>query len=384
MKIELSKDQLEATNKILSWIKNPTKQVFTMTGFAGTGKTTIAAYIRQFIDLEVAFVSFTAKAVSVLRNKLKKQDVLKANDEISTIHRLIYKPFEGQNGKIYFRKVHELSPDLKLIVADEASMIGSKIFDDLTFYNKPILFIGDLAQLPPVEDVPILHLENPDVQLTKIHRQAENNPIIMFSKAIREGTSIKEHLSDNVILLNSEVYTHSQYFNHLKKNYNVNDDIFLCGFNKTRVNLNQEIRSYLGFQGDPKKDDKIICLKNNYEAGIFNGMIGFVKKCKKKITKGEEVFELTADFDGEIYEGLALARQFNSQRTLLNEKTKHGTYQKTEFDLFDYGYGISVHKSQGSEFKNVVIAREKCNYWDQKKWDYTAVTRAIDKVTMLL
>ena len=401
MQITPSQDQQQAIEDIMSWYDDYQRgespsQIYTLAGYAGTGKSTIAAYIRDQIPGHVAYISFTGKAANVLRTKLEAQGVLQKDDHVGTIHSLIYIPYFDDN-KLKFKKREELNSVADLIIVDEASMVGVAIFQDLLSYGIPILFIGDNAQLPPIKDLPGVRLSNPDFQLTKIHRQAEGNPIIRFASNIREGKFVMwGNFADNVVVLDGTREAGMHKVMELKHAYKADTDIFLCGFNRTRVNLNQELREILGFEGKtPLVGDRVICLKNNKKKGIFNGMLGIItdiseitkfnpkKSVAKSFTKDILYYTIEIDFDGLQYRGIALADQFGNTESLYDLTNLIYEESHILFDLFDYGYCISTHKSQGSEFKNVVVFREQCRVWNQRQWDYTAVTRAVDSLYMV-
>lgn len=392
MKIELSPDQEIAAQKILTWYKDPMHPVFALVGYAGTGKTTLAAYLRNKIEGNIAYVSFTGKAASVLRSKLQGQVTLREGDHVGTIHSLIYTMISAKGDSPTFSLRSSLDQEIDLIVVDEASMIGEGLFEDLTSFGIPILFIGDDAQLPPINDEIGSHLLNPDAKLEKIHRQAEGNPIISFSKNVREnkGMACKKY-SDNVEVLSLKTSEGKDRLKSLKVSYDVKKDMFLCGFNNTRLVMNNDIRSILGFYApEPLPGDRVICLRNNREKKIYNGMVGVVEEILEETTYKDtqknphKSYKIAITFGERVYKGWCLAHQFNNKASFHKTLENIKKASDVALDLFDFGYCVSVHKAQGSEFSNVVIIREVCDLWEQKKWDYTAVTRAVDSLTVFV
>jgi exodeoxyribonuclease-5 len=379
--LELSPDQKQALNMLLDFVKtsNPAKQFITLGGYAGTGKTTIISELRKRINTEhpkinVAFCAFTGKAVQVLKNKLVTNQALLKKDEISTIHGLIYRTIEDDRGAVVGWERKELDGiEADLIIVDEASMVDQKIWSDLLSYGKPIIAVGDHGQLPPISGNFNL-MSSPEHKLEKIHRQASENPIIQISILARENGKIPhQKWAKNIFKV--PMSEGHEYYEDLFSSYN-QDTLVLCNFNNTRLRLNQAIRRHLGFEGEnPQKNDRVICLRNNHEKQIFNGMQGYLKFIK---AKNELAYDVEVDMDGalRLYYGLISKDQFNSETTLNNINR---SYKTQGLDLFDFGYALTVHKSQGSQAKKVILFEERNKHQsdeDFRRWLYTAVTRA--------
>ena len=171
--MKLSTDQQRALKKIITWLKNPDRSpnYLTLGGYAGTGKTTLTALLRQLLHkrnskLKVALVSYTGKAARVLKTTLQQQQADFSQDFVGTIHSLIYTPVVNGKGDISsWDKKKKL--DVKLIIVDEASMVNADIWQDLIQYDLPIIAIGDHGQLPPIEGRFNL-MEKPNIKLEKI------------------------------------------------------------------------------------------------------------------------------------------------------------------------------------------------------------------------
>lgn len=380
----LSKDQKSALDALLGWYKSGAKgQYITMGGYAGTGKTTVISHLSKKLHaenkkLKIAFCAYTGKATRVLRDKLIDQESLTYKDNISTIHSLIYSPIENKKGII---TGWELKEEVKydLIIIDEASMVDSKIWNDLLTFNKPIIAVGDHGQLPPIEGFFNL-MQEPDYTLEKIHRQAKGNPIIKVSIFAREeGTIPFESFSDSVVKISK--YNRDQMYKIEDLLEKVNDDtLVLCGFNHTRVRLNNYIRTKLGFESaEPVKGDKIICLRNNHEKDIFNGMVGTIDSIKESEKK--DWYSARFSMEGNLnYKGLVYKPQFNNVLSMNFSKERKKTL---DGDLFDFGYVLTVHKAQGSQAKRVILFEERASAMDAidwRKWLYTAVTRAEEEL----
>src|SRR6195952_4505950 len=135
------------------------------------------------VDGEVKFAAFTGKAALVMRNK--------GCDNASTIHSLIYRARESGVEQPSFELWDDApASKAKLIVIDECSMVDAELGRDLMSFECPLLVLGDPAQLPPIQGGGFFTESEPDVMLTEVHRQAEDNPIIRLSMDIRAGIDL--------------------------------------------------------------------------------------------------------------------------------------------------------------------------------------------------
>lgn len=385
MSISLSTDQKNALNKLKEWYKSKTRpQFITLGGYAGTGKTTLISFLRQFLleqepKLKVAFCCYTGKAVLVLKSSLLENSSLLPRDSISTIHGLIYSPIEEGQIIIGWERKEDIEADL--IIVDEASMVDSQIWQDLLSYHLPVIAVGDHGQLPPVSGQFNL-MSSPLLRLEQIHRQAKKNPIIQLSLLAREQGRIPAGNYGKQVkkLLRSSEETGAE-LDDLLGGYKSNT-LILCGYNHTRVALNSAVRQKLGFDSPtPQSGDRIICLRNNHQKHIYNGQIGTIKTIKSKNT---EWFDVCVTMDeGYVYEGLIASCQFNQLRGLnfTNQRAK-----TLEGDIFDFGYALTVHKAQGSQAEKVVLFEERFSKMDEldwRRWLYTGVTRAREELILI-
>jgi exodeoxyribonuclease-5 len=399
---DLTAEQKNALDGAIQLIRdNSNNSLLKIGGFAGTGKTTLAASIRDVLkdvlknkSHSVAFVTFTGKASTVLKSKLANS--LKEYDYCGTIHSLIYKPViiynNGKKNVVGWRLKDELELDFSAIIIDEASMISQYIWEDLTSYNIPIVAIGDHGQLPPVEGTFNL-MEKPDLFLTEIHRQASNSPIIQLSKFIREKGFMPNILTPNVFRLNWESKECQTVWNKL----NFDESLMcLCGFNYSRVWLNQHIRDKAGFtKPDPYPSERVICLKNNRIAKIMNGQVGtltWLVPYRKTLDRMVVQFDDRAvPFEGIVHDGCFGKESYDDifDNSIITKEMKKEVLEDGYQDgihFFDFGYAISVHKSQGSEWRRVVLFEQRSRYWDDdyyKRWLYTGVTRATEKLFVI-
>jgi exodeoxyribonuclease-5 len=372
-------------------------------GYAGTGKTTIIGELRNKIfknnrSYSVSFLAYTGKAASVLKTKLVNARALHGIDYCGTIHGLIYKPKVSFNPQLNqyvitgWERRTRGEVACNLIIIDEGSMISGSIWNDLLEYDIPIIVFGDHGQLPPIDDSFNL-LQNPQYMLTEIHRQALNSPIIKLSKFIRNNGYIKfGAYSPEVFKISWRHPKCKSIWN--KVNHLDQDLAVLCAFNKTRAKLNDVIRDGFGFKEKaPYPTEKVVCLANNHQKGIMNGQIGNVVWVMPSQIK--DAYRITIEIDGAYFDCDISKQCFGEVSYSLHDIrrkymfNKNNRYKKTQpipIEFFDYGYAISVHKSQGSEWKKVILFEQRTSKWDDEhytRWLYTAVTRAKEKLFII-
>lgn len=408
--IELTTEQKAAMDDILSWYVVADGPL-TLGGYAGTGKTTLLGKLQEYLDRlsadgsysrrpNVVFTSYTGKAVSVLRKKLPP------DSNVMTLHRLLYTPRQievcvysdepvlkfGDHPK--FCETHrdesepcdtkrkvDFTPNLfplegiDLVVVDEASMVTEKIWSDLTSHGVPVLAVGDHGQLPPIKSDFNL-MEAPNIRLETILRQAADNPIIKMATMARlDGRIPLGDYGQSCVKL--PPYKRMTVLSKLHPN---KGDIALCAMNRTRVDANDKLRHLmLGAErgSDPLPGDIVICLRNNYEAGVFNGIRGRVlsyeipdpSKDPYAIFRASSAMAEIEILDDDYgYRGEISAEQFREPKTRSDLPRSLG--------LWDYGYCLTVHKAQGSEAERVLVIEERLPKIDYARWLYTAVTRA--------
>lgn len=393
---ELSQDQLTAYKGIVDWMTNPTP-LLRFGGFAGTGKSTLLALLAYSHPFKkIAFCAYTGKAAGVLRQKIYMGNA--HNHEVSTIHSLIYRPvIDKTTGQVSHWARKPSLDEYDYIVIDEASMVDEVLYQDLSSYGIPILATGDHGQLPPVMGNFNL-METPDLRLEKIHRQAEGNPIIRLSVHIRQhgdlpnGVMTEENIRyigrESLPSLLGEIYTDPQV--------RIGNAAVLCYKNKTRQMVNAQVRQ-MRFPGmpldEPLVGDQLICLRNARDT-VFNGMRGVLTGARKFI-RNTNAYHANVSFpDDEIeFDGPISKYQFGQLATFksFEELVPFGMTGVTDWDdvglLTDYGYGMTVHKAQGSAFECVVMIYERpanANDDDFRRWLYTGVTRCSDMLFIVL
>lgn len=367
----LSPQQKRALDAVSDWYHSTDrKQIFRLFGYAGTGKTTLAKTLAAKVKGTVVYAAFTGKAAMVMRQN--------GCHGASTIHRTIYGADEDDStGEFRFRLKPAFEFDkIKLFIIDECSMVDDELAKDLLSFNIPVLVLGDPAQLPPVRGTGFFTNENPDMMLTEIHRQAAENPIVRIATDIRNGIrlSLGDFGAARIISrgqLETEMVTEA--------------DQVLVGLNATRARYNARLREIAGRVDQfPVQGDQLVALKNDSTLGIFNGGLWEVLERKSNVTGAlnDHCLKLlvrSLDFPSSRAIDVVVREEFFQGRGHeLDFKILRGTQQ------FDYGYALTVHKSQGSQWPHVCLFDESGTFSrDRQRWLYTGVTRAAEKLTLV-
>ncbi|MBD3328929.1 AAA family ATPase [Candidatus Dojkabacteria bacterium] len=385
--MNLSNDQKKAIRDLLAWFTSRQRTPYiTLGGYAGTGKTTVVAKFRRELNkinkkIRVAFCSYTGKAARVLRETIAENDAASDNDSVSTIHSLIYSPIVNDSEVIIgWERQEEIKYDL--IIVDEGSMVDQSIWTDLSSFGVPIIAVGDHGQLPPIRGDFNL-MSKPMLKLNEIHRQARGNPIIKLSILARETGEIPvKRYSDNVYKIDKRADDARDEINDILNKYDENTMI-LCGYNFTRIKLNNHIRNYLGFESPtPEPGDRVICLRNNRLKDIYNGMLGTISQIEKVDDKWF-YSEIELDGEDELFSGQILIDQFGAKSAINFTQDRA---KSIDGDLFDFGYALTVHKAQGSQAERVILFEERFSKMTDdmwRKWLYTGITRAVRELIII-
>ena len=364
-----SPHQDAALQAVATWLKakpgrRATPQIFRLFGYAGTGKTTLAKHVAQGVDGKVLYAAFTGKAAQVMRNK--------GCTGASTIHSLIYKALESDEEIPSFELWDDApASKAKLIVIDECSMVDAELGRDLMSFGVPLLVLGDPAQLPPVSGGGFFTDAEPDVMLSEVHRQAQDDPIVRLSMDVREGRGLKlGAYGISAVVRRGE----------LDPKLVLNADQVLVGRNATRRAYNQRMRQRRGFESPtPEAGDKLVCLRNNRRKGLFNGSLWSVKErgaTRRRIIK----LQLAAD------EGAGRAVKVSVRPECFTGAIEDLEWiERKPYDEFDFGYVLTVHKAQGSQWDSVVLFDESFAFADgRERWLYTGITRAAKQLTVVM
>ncbi|MER0238649.1 ATP-dependent RecD-like DNA helicase [Fulvimarina sp. MAC8] len=374
--MEFSPQQDAALKAVADWLENGDSPVFRLFGYAGTGKTTLARHFAEGVDGAVQFAAFTGKAAQVLRSKGAKS--------ARTIHSLIYRPKGEEQVEDEETGTARVSPTFslnrqspvakaKLVVIDECSMVDEALGQDLMSFGTPILVLGDPGQLPPVSGGGFFTDAEPDFLLTDIHRQARDNPIVKLALDVREGKEIMHGDYGTVQVIGKRDVEQAKV---------LAADQVLVGTNKTRRAYNRRLRELKGFTDQlPQVGDKLVCLRNDPQKGLLNGSLWQVMTASKESVKPGINLIVKPD-DDDIDKGAAKIRLLKAAFEDAEADIPWAT--KKRFDDFDYGYALTVHKAQGSQWDDVMLFDEGWAFREtRERWLYTAITRAAKTLTIV-
>ena len=372
--IQLAQKQKEAIKACLH------HGVLVLTGGPGTGKTTVIKGILSILKaqgLKIRLAAPTGRAAKRLSETTGQKAL--------TIHRLLEANNLAQddNLQLGFSKDIDDQLDADVIILDEVSMVDIVLMHH--FLNAVpdgcrIILVGDTDQLPAVGPGSVLKdiirsQKIPAIRLDEIFRQAQTSMIIQNAHIINAGRlpDLRKQYNDFVFYeLNDDTSITQKILDLCTKDlphegFDVLKDVqvlspmhrFLCGVENLNLMLQEQL--------NPKKNqdelkyssqtfrvgDKVMHIRNNYQKNVFNGDIGFIQDINNE--------KLTVDYFDHIV-----------------------TYEKNELNELTLAYASSVHKSQGSEYKVVIIPLSTSHYiMLQRNLLYTAITRAKQKVIII-
>lgn len=368
--IHWSPQQEAAIAAVSDWYSQGNDQVFYLAGYAGTGKTTIARHLIDQTGAKPCYGAFTGKAAAVMRNS--------GCEGAGTLHSKAYSfkqdPKSGQFKKRINRAATSPIVSADILLIDECSMVDQELGADLQSFEKPILVLGDPAQLPPVRGGGYFTERDPNVMLTEIHRQAEGNPIIRLATDVRSGVGI-----DLCRLGDSAVVTKAEFRNEFSID---KADQVLVGKNITRTQYNTRLRQLKGIESElPVVGDRLVCLKNSRDLGLFNGGMFTVEGGFDATYEHRNMVGLIVSSDDD--EELSGVNVMVRSEFFTGGKTPHWTELRGT-EQFTYGNALTVHKAQGSQWDHVVLFDEAFGTTEeQQRWLYTGITRAAKSIIVV-
>ena len=364
-----------------------------ISGYAGTGKSTLVKFITQSLpginpDIDVVYATFTGKAAQVL--------ISKGNKNAMTLHRLLYESIPKPDGT--FLRRPRLTIDFPIVVVDEVSMAPKDMMDLLFLHNCYVICLGDPFQLPPIDKNSDNHLlDNPHVFLDKVMRQAQESEIIRLTMDIREGKEINNFDGHDV-----KIYDQTA----LNTGMLLWADQIISATNRTRTNMNNNIRQLLERGEQPEDGDKVICLRNYWDDWadngdyLVNGTIGFLNNTYSSFNiipyyyGGQKIDVIYSNFisdAGADYGNIQMdTKEILTGERCLDNKTIYRLMRSKKYASlvpyeFTYGYCITCHKAQGSEWNKVLVIEEGFPFSKEEhaRWLYTAATRSIEKLVIV-
>lgn len=397
MLCSLTDEQNHAKNRILSWFsKNIGHHAeCALAGYAGTGKTTLITHIAAILhQYSIGFLTPTGKAASVIRDKLAAACALPRSYTVSTLHSYLYDCL-GKNDEgdlVFSSKSADNIREHDLIIVDEASMVTPALRSDLQALHTPILYVGDPWQLPPVKGGAFTPLLTTDIVLRTVHRQALDNPIVRYATILREGGTIPYGNYDNAFIYRTVPTT--MELTHMFEQTGQLDIGFLCSQHQDRVRINRDVRTVRGFRGVlPHKGETLLCLSNDKANGLYNGMqvtvedveaIDDMHKCYLVSLKEHRAAIIA-------YSGAMGLQKSDDPEQLFERDIAYIKQARRRFKkpdgwwpyCFDYGYAMTVHKAQGSEWDYAAMFARTLGpqpLEDYKRMIYTGMTRARKKL----
>ena len=363
----------------------------TISGYAGTGKSTLVKYAIQALDVEeskVAYATYTGKAAEVLRSKGNKGAI--------TLHRLLYQHVPKIGGGFY-RKAKPFL-EATIVVVDEVSMVPKSMIDLLLSHNVYVIFLGDPFQLPQInkDDIHDL-LDHPHVFLDEVMRQAQDSEIIRMTMDIRAEKPIKYNHGNEVLVIPKR---------ELNTGHLTWADQILVATNRTRLDINNQMRELYGFSGLPQDGEKIVIKRNYWDIcnnsgdALVNGCIGTFKNPFRRLpsyikNNRRDLPVIISEFvseDGSSFGNIEFDKDF-----LLTEEPCidwRVSYQlsKLKNKLGDitpkqatYGYALTGHAAQGSQWDKVLVIEENFPFSKEEhaRWLYTCCTRPSEKLILV-
>jgi exodeoxyribonuclease V alpha subunit len=377
--VELKKNMTYTDIQKTAILKALTHKISIITGGPGTGKTTIIDGLLEVYKVyhkldfnhpeiyeKIACLAPTGRAAKRMKELL--------NIETSTIHRHLGYNYDGV---FSFDEFHLLPQDL--VIIDESSMIDLFLANKLFEAIKPsaqVIIVGDVDQLPSVGPGQVLSdlIDSKIIEvirLDEIHRQAKDSNIISLARSVNmQQLAYSDLESGNDVYLYHADYNKIQktIINQVKgaidKGYSLIEDIQVLApmykgelgidrFNEIlQEHFNPNKKNKLIFKDKTfYEGDKVIQLTNDPKRSIMNGDIGVIKSIE--INEDNETFVIVSYDDNDVL------------------------YEKQDLDEINLAYAISIHKSQGSEYKIVMMPMVKSYmHMLKKELIYTAITRA--------
>lgn len=423
-KIKLTEDQEAARQEIIKASRK--RGTYLLLGYAGTGKTTLMDTLASdFLDMgkSVVVTATTHKAVAVLKSKITEYGV-----DCRTIHSLLsLRPYEDETGTQLKRSPGSPAVSVDVVIVDECSMVASDVFAwiERLLPKSFVLFVGDDAQLPPVnEDKSLTFNTARRITLSRIVRQAEGNPILQAATFIRESQGgnpdwawmeNKKNGKQGIFLVGDSDMWLRKAFTSDEFLCDKNSFRYLCWTNDRVASVNKKVQYWLyGDIKTPFAPGELVLSKRLYKSGseeLQNNEETIVDGIKEGVITAKWERYGGKDFTIPVWlvltsKGITVPivkywSEYNvAYKWIRQNYTKikpeegekpyyHITAFRDMFGVLQSNYAMTVHSSQGSTFKSVfvdtsdILKRQKTNLLECQQLFYVAITRASDMVFLV-
>ena len=418
--MKFSPAQEKALASIAAWLADPNaKPTFYLAGPAGSGKSTITKYAVGDVRGRIVYCAPTGKAALVMRRK--------GCSNAKTIHQTIYRPAGDPPSPEQIEKLREEIKRLyavnepgarataaKLVeqlnrsddeskrkgprfslnlesmlkgadvgVVDECSMVDRFVGEDLESFGTKLLVIGDPNQLPPVYGAGYFTSREPDAYIDEIHRQALDSPILRLADLARRGERLPVGPTGDGVDVR-------RYGDPTLEERAMKAEMIIVGRNRTRHATNHKIRRLLGRSEAPAPvpDDRVICRRNNHDLGLLNGSSWKVDRCLPDLENMTAKIDVVSTDTEEGKDGSKHADRVECSTWLHHFMAREKElldHDRRNHDEFSYGWAITAHSAQGSQYDDVLVFDESRQFGkDAPKHLYTAITRAAKTLTVVV
>ena len=383
-------DEQEAIRQAaINWFYNEPDQVFQIAGAAGTGKTYLIYHILNSLNLnanQFLAMSYTGQASIVMRTRGFKT--------AKSIHSSLYEvveyfddsdiniAFNLPKKKRVFKLRDYIEPEIRLFFIDEAFMVPAKMVKDILSFGIKVIVCGDPNQLPPVGDDPGFLISGKIHRLTKLMRQAENNPIVYLANRAKSDLPIHcgvyGHNNEVLVIKEDEIIPEMFMYS----------ECTCCGTNRTREILNENIRKIFGYNTQlPNVGERVICRQNNWNEtlegiSLCNGLNGICISPASIDPADKSLFILNfkPDLVDNYFRNLRCNKDYFLSPYNVKKEMKSFDRRYIKGEYFEFAYALTTHLCQGSEYSQGIYIEEYIRPQMQNSLNYTGITRFKNKL----